>query len=393
MKSNQEIHEHGASYKRLFPGLSGEIIVLLFLVILSANTLYSQAPAGFNYQAILRDASGAVKSNTDLNIDVAIIKGNISGSNVFNEGHSVSTNDQGLVNLVIGSVNTEDFEAINWAEGPYFIRITVDGVELGTSQLMSVPYALYAASGVGLQGPQGEQGSQGIQGPQGEKGDKGDKGATGPQGPKGDKGETGAAGPVGPAGPPTTDASALTTGTLNNDRFSAYLNLLHTGALNNTSDLSILVRAQADDRYNREVAFFACNSSDDLYGADMTNQKVEFDHELFDMGGCFDNTKDRFIAPVDGVYSFETHVECETGRTSSNTALNCYVNGTLFCKLDYSYQGGICVLHGAMTLKLTAGTYVELKMWTLHDSYNDPAIAGDDTPTTYFSGHLVYPMY
>jgi hypothetical protein len=181
------------------------IFILLFIFLQS----HGQAPEAFNYQAVLRDASGNPKVTASVNITISILQGSSSGTVVYTENHSISTNQFGLVNLEIGLANPTSFSAINWASGPYYIKIVVDGVEMGTSQLLSVPYALYAASGVGAQGPQGEKGDPGAtgpQGPQGSKGDKGDKGDTGAQGP------VGATGPQGPQGPPGTTPWSSATG-------------------------------------------------------------------------------------------------------------------------------------------------------------------------------------
>lgn len=200
------------------------IIKISLILIISGGTLFGQAPSRFNYQAILRDPVGSPKPNFNANIQVSILQGSATGSVVYSETHSTTTNSFGMVNLEIGSKNPSNFSLIDWANGPYYVKIFVDGTEMGTSQLLSVPYALYAASGIGLQGPQGPQGlqgekgdqgdaglqgpkgdtgPQGLQGPQGEKGDKGDVGLQGPKGdtgPQGEKGEKGDMGPQGPAG-------------------------------------------------------------------------------------------------------------------------------------------------------------------------------------------------
>jgi uncharacterized protein (TIGR02145 family) len=117
-----------------------------------------------------------------------------------------------LVNVIIGQgTTTDDLSAVEWENGSYFLDVTVNGEHMGSSPLLSVPYALYAASG--NEGPQGPQGEPGLQGPQGEigpigpQGPKGDQGAVGAQGPKGDPGEQGPQGlqgeqgEIGPPGP------------------------------------------------------------------------------------------------------------------------------------------------------------------------------------------------
>ena len=174
-----------------------QAIYILLFAIFSFTHSFCQAPKGFNYQAVLRDASGNVRAEVSTEITISILQGSALGASVYSETHNTLTNKMGIVNLVAGSKDEPRFAEINWANGPYFIKIEVDGAEMGTSQLLSVPYALYAASGVGepgLQGEKGEQGDQGLQGeqgetgPQGPEGDKGDQGIQGTQGPKGDKG-------------------------------------------------------------------------------------------------------------------------------------------------------------------------------------------------------------
>ena len=391
----------------------------LLLFLFSVAGALCQVPGGFNWQAVLRDGSGSLKANTSVVIKLSIIQGSPEGINVFSETHHVSTSNTGQVNLVVGSGNTVDFNAINWADGPYFMNVEVDGSDLGTSQLLSVPYALYAAAGVGEQGPQGEpgpQGEQGIQGPNGDKGDQGtqgpqgDKGEQGIQGPKGEKGDQGIQGPKGdrgpqgiqgiqgPPGPPTTDASALTTGELSTDRYNAYLDLLRAGNLNNDSPLSIMLQMQADDRYNKDIAFFAYNSEDDDYTAALfVGQKIQFDQEKFDIGACFDNSRSRFVAPIDGIYHFSAAVYFYTNKTSSNNYLRVYVNGVFYCNIAVDDCGLTCGINGSVTLVLNRSDYVEIRLDVLVDSYANPKIYGTwgsaEVPITIFSGHLVNPLY
>jgi uncharacterized protein (TIGR02145 family) len=119
--------------------------LLSFLIlVLFAKTIFGQVPESFKYQAVLRDASGNVRANASVSINITILQGSTTGTQVFLEVHDTITNEFGLVNLEIGSKNPSGFEVINWANGPYFIKVNVDGIEMGTSQLLSVPYALYA---------------------------------------------------------------------------------------------------------------------------------------------------------------------------------------------------------------------------------------------------------
>jgi len=176
------------------------IICLSFMAIVVL--VIGQAPQAFNYQAILRNSDGTVKANETVSLQISIVDNN--STSVYLEIHNTQTNDLGLVNLIVGEgVTSDDLSSVDWASGPYFLNITVNGVSLGSSPLLSVPYALYAASGnEGSIGPPGEQGIQGLQGEQGPEGRAGPKGDPGPKGDKGGVGAQGPDGPIGPEGPP-----------------------------------------------------------------------------------------------------------------------------------------------------------------------------------------------
>ncbi len=115
-------------------------IFLLFIGL----AVFAQTPTSFNYQAVLRDASGGILANQQVEIGVTLLQGSVTGTEVFTETHSVSTNNFGLANLQIGSINTAGMETVDWSAGSYFIQISVDGTIMGTSQLLSVPFALHA---------------------------------------------------------------------------------------------------------------------------------------------------------------------------------------------------------------------------------------------------------
>jgi trimeric autotransporter adhesin len=122
--------------------------LILTLLVLCLKSGFTQSPNVFNYQAVLRDASGNVKSNTVVEIQVDLLQGSASGSPGYSESFALSTNVLGLINLQIGkgSVIYGTFSSINWGAGPYFMKVSVGGSEIGTSQLLSVPYALFAGT-------------------------------------------------------------------------------------------------------------------------------------------------------------------------------------------------------------------------------------------------------
>lgn len=126
-------------------------LLLALMVMLSINS-FGQTPEKINYQAIIRDVQGVVVANQNVSIKIEILESTPSGTVVYEESHSVVTNDYGLVNLKIGtgSVTSGVFSTISWGANPYFLKISVDPsgatnyTLVGVSELVSVPYALHA---------------------------------------------------------------------------------------------------------------------------------------------------------------------------------------------------------------------------------------------------------
>jgi hypothetical protein len=190
----------------------------ILLSIVAAATLsfssFGQAPEGFKYQAVVRDAGNIILNNQTVGLRMTIQQGSIGGTTVYAETFAPTTNAYGLVNLEIGNgtLVSGTFANIDWSAGPYFMETAVDvtgGTNyavMGTSQLMSVPYALYAKTSGNGAGPQGPAGANGLDGANGIDGLNGATGAQGPagldgvQGPQGIPGVQGANGPQGPIG-------------------------------------------------------------------------------------------------------------------------------------------------------------------------------------------------
>ena len=116
----------------------------LFIMTFQFSTAIAKSPDQFKYQAVLRDISGNIITNQPKEVVIDILQESETGQTVFSETHNVVTSAQGIINLNIGSVNSTGIAAINWNSNTYYIRITVGGIEMGTSQLVSVPYALNA---------------------------------------------------------------------------------------------------------------------------------------------------------------------------------------------------------------------------------------------------------
>ena len=221
--------------------------IMLWAFLLLTMNVFSQAPQEFNYQAVARDSEGALLETQDIDVRIGIRAGTETGTLVWEETHSVSTNEYGLFTLKVGDPTATagtgslgSFSEIDWSTGAYYLEVAIKTgasfIPMGTAELLSVPFAMFAETG--NEGPQGEQGIQGIQGVQGETGAvgpqgpkglncwdldgdgikdpeedinndgvwntedcKGPQGEQGIQGPKGDKGDTGVQGPQGIQGP------------------------------------------------------------------------------------------------------------------------------------------------------------------------------------------------
>lgn len=185
---------------------------LALLLFSQASFAQTSVPDGINYQAIARNASGSVFVNQNVAVRISILQGSSTGPVQYSERHTATTNAFGLFTLKIGAGTpvSGTFSDITWNTANQFVKVEVDPsggtnyTDLGTNELLSVPYAFYAetsGNGGGSVGPQGPAGPAGPAGPQGEAGPAGPAGPAGATGAQGPAGETGPAGPAGPQGP------------------------------------------------------------------------------------------------------------------------------------------------------------------------------------------------
>ena len=127
-------------------------LLLLLLNLLLTAAAYAQAPQGFNYQATVRNSSGALMVSQNVTFKFNIIKDAPTSVPVFSETHYAPTDDLGAVNLFIGkgTPTIGTFESVDWGNGNYYLGIELNTgsgyVAMGTTQLLSVPFALYANS-------------------------------------------------------------------------------------------------------------------------------------------------------------------------------------------------------------------------------------------------------
>ena len=127
-----------------------KLIFILFVALFSTE-IYAQVPQGFNFQAVARGTDGLPLIEQELGVQVTIL--DAAGSAVYTETHTDTTNAVGLLSLVIGEgapSEGNNFSGINWASGDYHVKLAIDPTggtsyeELGTTRLLSVPYALLA---------------------------------------------------------------------------------------------------------------------------------------------------------------------------------------------------------------------------------------------------------
>jgi uncharacterized protein (TIGR02145 family) len=118
----------------------------LSLHLLITSFLFAQSPLGIPYQAVMRNADGSVMASSALELTFMIHDGSATGTVVYQESHALTSNAQGLVSCVVGNgvVSQGNFVNINWGGGAKFLHVMMGTTDLGTQQLLSVPYALYS---------------------------------------------------------------------------------------------------------------------------------------------------------------------------------------------------------------------------------------------------------
>ena len=124
--------------------------LLTYILVVLTTSVFAQAPESIPYQAVVRNPDGSVMANAAITMTFKIHDLSTTGNVVYEENHSTTTNAQGLVSLNVGngSVVSGTFSGINWGAGNKFLHVLMNAgigvVDLGTQQMMSVPYALHS---------------------------------------------------------------------------------------------------------------------------------------------------------------------------------------------------------------------------------------------------------
>ena len=135
-------------------------IYTIVAALLMTASVFAQAPEKMSYQAVVRDASNQLTTNQAVGMQISILQTTATGTAVYVETQTPTTNANGLVSLEIGTgtVVSGDFTTIDWANDTYFIKTETDPTGgttytiTGTTQLMSVPYALHAKTAESITG-------------------------------------------------------------------------------------------------------------------------------------------------------------------------------------------------------------------------------------------------
>ena len=126
--------------------------LLILLACLSLMNSNAQAPQGIPYQSVIRNGSGALLINQAVNVRFSIHDSTMLGTIVYQETHTTNTSNLGMITLSIGqgTASTGSFSTINWGVHSKFMQVELDAaggnnyIDLGTQQMMSVPFALYS---------------------------------------------------------------------------------------------------------------------------------------------------------------------------------------------------------------------------------------------------------
>ena len=164
--------------------------LLLTIYLLIHFTSAAQVPHKMNFQAVMRDATSSILSEQKIGIRISILKGGLDGLPVYTEVQTALTDINGLMSLQIGSGSPQlgQLASIDWGNGPFFLKTEIDlsgGIDYeikGTSELLSVPFALYALNSGSGNGSKGLDGSNGLDGEHGKHGLDGTNGTDGLKG-------------------------------------------------------------------------------------------------------------------------------------------------------------------------------------------------------------------
>jgi uncharacterized protein (TIGR02145 family) len=156
---------------------SAHLLIIILAHLLINTSIFAQAPQKMSYQAVIRNSNDSLLISTQVGMRISLVQGTPTGTVVFSETQTATTNANGLVSLQIGigTALSGTFANIDWAAGPYYVKTETDlngGANytiISSNEILSVPYALFSANGtpgpagpIGLTGETGTQGATGL---------------------------------------------------------------------------------------------------------------------------------------------------------------------------------------------------------------------------------------
>jgi len=132
----------------------------ILAAMLLTTPSWTQVPQKISYQAVIRDASNHLVTNQQIGMQISILQSSADGTMIYSETLTPTTNANGLVSIEIGG--GAGFESIDWANDLFFLKTETDPAGgtnytvTGTSQLLSVPFALHAESAESVTNPEAE---------------------------------------------------------------------------------------------------------------------------------------------------------------------------------------------------------------------------------------------
>ncbi|MEZ4848091.1 MAG: hypothetical protein R3B93_05595 [Bacteroidia bacterium] len=116
--------------------------LIVFLLLVGSTQILSAQ--GISYQAVARNSSGTLMANESINVEFIILENGTTS--VYSETHAVTTNDYALFSVVVGkgTVGSGTFANIDWGGADHFLQVKIDGVDMGSTQLETVPYSKVA---------------------------------------------------------------------------------------------------------------------------------------------------------------------------------------------------------------------------------------------------------
>lgn len=327
-------------------------LIVFLAVIMIANFAYAQAPQGMNYQAVARDVSGAVLANQHISLQITITDSN-GGPTLYQETDTAYTNQFGLftVNVGSGTPVSGTFSAITWSTVTAWMQVDFDPaggtsyILMGTSQLLSVPYALSAGSS-----SQWNSNGSDIYNANG--------------------------GNVG-IGTVTPSASLEINGSVKiKDGTEGQDKVL-------TSDATGLASWQNAIAH---VGFKASTNGNQAF-ADASYNPVTFTTVEFDDGNNYDTTTSTFTVPSDGVYHFDINVTVDGGAGGSQCYFYLFAAGNLAAGTQQTVTSTeIKAMTISVNLKLIQGDTVYISSFP----YGANSTVYFGSGMSYFSGYKVY---